>query len=247
MKEAVSVFGIHAVQSLLIKQPERVLRLFIARDRQEQKIEALLQLAKQHHIPIESIERKALDRIAVGNHQGVLAYAQKAASYIMDDLPTILSSLTAPPFLLVLDGVQDPHNLGACLRSADAAGVHAVIAPKDKSVGLTPTVCKVASGAAETIPFVQVTNLARTLELLKENNIWVYGAAAEGTQNLYTADFKTAVALVLGGEGTGLRRLTREHCDALLNIPLQGSVSSLNVSVAAGVFLFEVVRQRRLF
>jgi 23S rRNA (guanosine2251-2'-O)-methyltransferase len=156
----------------------------------------------------------------------------------------MLDALTVPAFLLVLDGVQDPHNLGACLRSADAAGVHAVIAPKDKSVGLTPTVVKVASGAAESVPFIQVTNLARTLRSLKDRNIWIYGAAAEADQTLYQAKLTGSIALVLGAEGSGLRRLTREHCDGLLTIPMRGSVSSLNVSVATGIFLFEALRQR---
>ena len=144
----------------------------------------------------------------------------------------------------MLDGVQDPHNLGACFRSADAAGVHAIIAPKDKSVGITPVVSKVASGATETVPFVQVTNLARTLEQLKESGIWIYGAAGEAEQTLYQTDLTGPAAIVLGAEGEGLRRLTRERCDFLVKIPMQGAVSSLNVSVATGVFLFEAIRQR---
>jgi 23S rRNA (guanosine2251-2'-O)-methyltransferase len=179
------------------------------------------------------------------NHQGVIAFCQSTESYSEDDLQALLEGLDVPPFLLILDGVQDPHNLGACFRSADAAGVHAIIAPKDKSVGLTAVVSKVASGAAEAVPFVQVTNLARTLEILKEMGIWVYGAAGEAEQTLYQADLRGPIAIVLGSEGEGLRRLTRERCDVLLKIPMHGSVSSLNVSVATGIFLFEALRQRR--
>ncbi len=239
------IFGIHAVQSLLTTQPKKINRLLILKDRHDQKMQALLDLAAQHHIPVELTPRHELDRMANNeNHQGVIAFCQKTKSYSEADLENLLDNLAGPAFLLVLDGVQDPHNLGACLRSADAAGVHAVIAPKDKSVGLTPTVAKVASGAAETVPFIQVTNLARTLRFLQERNIWIYGAAAEAEKTLFQADLRGSVALVLGAEGSGLRRLTREHCDMLLNIPMKGAVSSLNVSVAAGVFLFEVVRQR---
>lgn len=241
------VFGLHAVLSLLTKQPERVVRLALLNERQDQKIQALIELAKQHSIKIELISRAALDQLThQENHQGAVAFCHPAKRYTEDDLPYILDKLTSPAFLLILDGIQDPHNLGACLRSADAAGVHAVIAPKDKSVGITPTVSKVASGAAETVPFIQVTNLARTLRFLKEQNIWLFGAAGEAKQTLYSADLSGPLAIVLGAEGAGMRRLTREHCDVLLNIPMQGSVSSLNVSVAAGVCLFETLRQRSI-
>ena len=189
--------------------------------------------------------RQALDRLVQnGNHQGVIAYCKSASTYSEGDLKELLADLKEPAFLLILDGVQDPHNLGACFRSADAAGVHAIIAPKDRSVGLTASVSKVASGAAETVPFVQVTNLARTLEMLKEMGIWIYGAAGEAEQSLFKTDLKGSIALVLGSEGEGLRRLTRDTCDVLVKIPMHGSVSSLNVSAAAAVFLFEAVRQR---
>jgi len=156
----------------------------------------------------------------------------------------LLDQLAEPPFLLVLDQVQDPHNLGACLRSADAAGVHGVIAPRDNAVGLTPTVHKVASGAARTVPFFQVTNLARVLRTLKERGIWLVGAAGEAEQSIYQADLTGPLALVMGAEDTGLRRLTREECDFLVRIPMRGHVESLNVSVATGVVLFEALRQR---
>lgn len=245
MNEKSLVFGLHAVQSLLQSQPQRVVRLVILKQRQDQKIQTLIDLAEEHQIKVEFVPRNELDRIAKQeNHQGIIAFCQVAKGYSEDDLAALLKNISGPILLLVLDGVQDPHNLGACLRTADAAGVHAVIAPKDKSVGLTPTACKVASGAAETVPFIQVTNLARTLTFLQEQNIWIYGAAAEAEQNLYQANLSGSIAIVLGAEGTGLRRLTREHCDVLLNIPMRGAVSSLNVSVATGIFLFEAVRQQ---
>ncbi|MCW8882915.1 MAG: 23S rRNA (guanosine(2251)-2'-O)-methyltransferase RlmB, partial [Sedimenticola sp.] len=162
-----------------------------------------------------------------------------------NSLESLLTKLDVPPFLLILDGVQDPHNLGACLRSADATGVHAVIAPKDRSVGLTPTACKVASGAAESIPFYQVTNLARTLKWLQsELGVWLVGTAGEAESSLYAADLKGPLGIVMGGEEKGMRRLTRESCDLLVNLPMVGVVESLNVSVAAGICLFEAVRQR---
>lgn len=239
------IFGIHAVESLLQNQPERILKLCVQYDRNDKKVEILIQSAKKLGITIDHVSRQELDRLTnEANHQGMVALCIKARTYSETDLKTMFEHLTVPPFLLVLDGVQDPHNLGACFRSADAAGVHAIIAPKDKSVGITPVVSKVASGAAETIPFVQVTNLVRAIEIIKEQGIWTYGAAGEAEQTVYQTDFRGPTAIVLGAEGSGLRRLTREHCDALVKIPMFGSVSSLNVSVATGVFLFEVVRQR---
>lgn len=248
MSETTFIFGLHAVEALLKKHPQRINRLNVLSERHDQKIQALLELAQQHKIKIELAGRAALDKVSQhANHQGVIAFCQPVKSYVEHDLPPLLESLTEPAFLLILDGVQDPHNLGACLRSADAAGVHAVIAPKDKSVGLTSAVCKVACGAAETVPFIQVTNLARTLRFLKEQNIWLFGAAGEAEQSLYQTDLKMSLGVVLGAEGAGMRRLTREHCDVLVRVPMQGFVSSLNVSVAAGVFLFEVVRQRGLW
>lgn len=245
MNDKMIIFGLHAVEAFINKHPDRIIRVSFLQDRQDKKIQALMMLAKNHGIKIELLSRQALDKLTNNaNHQGAVALSEKTKAYSEKDLGDLLEQLSEPPFLLILDSIQDPHNLGACLRSADAAGVHAVIAPKDKSVGLTPAVCKVASGAAESVPFIQVTNLARTLRDLKERNIWLYGAAGEASQTLYSADLKGSIAIVLGAEGTGLRRLTREHCDVLLNIPMQGSVSSLNASVAAGIFLFEAVRQR---
>lgn len=240
------IFGLHAVQALLQKQPERILRLYVHPDRQDKKMESVLQLAKQKGISIEQVSKQELDRqTQEANHQGVVAFCSKAEVYSEKDLPSLLAEASTPPLLLILDGVQDPHNLGACFRSADAAGVHAIIAPKDKSASITPVVSKVASGAAETVPFVQVTNLARAMVEIKEMGIWIYGAAGEATQTLYQTDFRGPTAIVLGAEGAGLRRLTREHCDGLVKIPMQGFVSSLNVSVATGIFLFEAIRQRQ--
>lgn len=240
------IFGLHAVESLLKNQPDRILRIVALADRQDKKIEAIIRLAKNENIAVNQGSKPELDKITESaNHQGIVAYCKKARAYTESDLNELLGNLNVPPFVLVLDGVTDPHNLGACLRSADAAGVHAVIIPKDRAVGITPVVSKVASGAAETIPLVQVTNLARALEILKEMGIWIYGAAGEATESLYRTKLTGPIAMVMGAEGDGLRRLTRDTCDVLLKIPMQGTVSSLNVSVATGVFLFEAVRQRQ--
>jgi 23S rRNA (guanosine2251-2'-O)-methyltransferase len=240
------IFGLHSVEALLTKQPDRVERLCLLHAREDKKINALAQLAKTHKIRIEFLSRPELDRLTKDeNHQGVAASCRPMKHFSEDDLEEIFEKKSKPLFL-ILDGVQDPHNLGACLRSADAAGVDAVIAPKDKAVGITPTVSKVASGAAESVPFIQVTNLARTLKSLQERGMWLFGAAGEAEKSLYEANFNGAVGIVLGSEGSGMRRLTRDHCDVLLKIPMQGSVSSLNVSVATGVFLFEAVRQRMM-
>lgn len=241
------IFGLHAVESLLLAHPDRAERLCVLQDRHDKKVQAIIELAKQHSVKIVFSSRSELDHQTDGaNHQGAVMFCRQAKRYAEQDLETMLDAIKGPPFLLILDGVQDPHNLGAILRSADAAGVHAVISPKDKAVSITPTVSKVACGAAEVIPFIQVTNLARTMTMLKERNIWVYGAAGEAENNLYSTKLTGAVAIVLGAEGSGLRRLTRDHCDVLLKIPMHGSVSSLNVSVATGIFLFEVVRQRNV-
>lgn len=243
-KKSYFVFGIHAVQALLDKQPERVIELWVMQGRQDKKLDAIQKKASQFGLSIQSSHRKALDEKSKGEqHQGVVAKVKEAKMLTEHDLDDILQQQSAP-FLLILDGVTDPHNLGACLRSADAAGVHAVIVPKDNSVGLTPVVSKVACGAAEVIPLIQVTNLARTMALLKERGVWLIGAAGEATSSLYQTNLKGSLALAMGAEGKGLRRLTREHCDSLVSLPMAGQVSSLNVSVAAGICLFEAVRQR---
>jgi 23S rRNA (guanosine2251-2'-O)-methyltransferase len=190
--------------------------------------------------------RKTLDDKARGaNHQGIMARVKSAKQLNENDLDAIVAS-QEQPLLLILDGVTDPHNLGACLRNADAAGVAAVIVPKDKSAPMTATVSKVACGAAETVPLVRVTNLARTMRALQEQGVWIAGTAGEATHDIYQAKLTGPLAIVMGAEGDGMRRLTRETCDDLIKIPMAGSVSSLNVSVASGICLFEAVRQRAL-
>jgi 23S rRNA (guanosine2251-2'-O)-methyltransferase len=239
------VFGLHAVRSLLERSPARVSVLLALESRADARMQAILQLAEKANVPVRRVARAELDERVPGvSHQGVVAEMSVAAALSESELPQFLDGLGRPPLLLILDGVQDPHNLGACLRSADAAGVDAVILPKDRSAPLNATARKVACGAAETVPVVRVTNLARTLRAIRDAGVWLYGAAGEAQQVLYDVDLSGPVALVLGGEGKGLRRLTREHCDALMAIPLAGSVSSLNVSVATGICLFEARRQR---
>jgi len=220
--------------------------LWIEARRRDGRITEIRQLALAAQVPVREVGRGQLERLVPGsNHQGVVARTRVSALRDENALETLLQGLEEPPFLLILDGVQDPHNLGACLRSADAAGIHAVITPRDRAVGLTSTVCKVASGAAETLPFIQVTNLARTLRWLRdEAGVWLVGTAGEAEVSLFQADLKGSLGLVMGGEEKGMRRLTREHCDLLIKIPMFGAVESLNVSVAAGICLFEAVRQR---
>lgn len=240
------VFGLHAVSALLKHHPHSVTELLIQEGRHDPRMEAILERAQKLGLPLTQLPRVELDERVDGVHQGVIALCRGLKLERSEaQLDELLDGLERPPFLLVLDGVTDPHNLGACLRSAEAAGVDAVIVPKDKSALITPTVRKVACGAAELVPFIAVTNLARTLKKLQERGVWVLGAAGEATQSIYETDLRGAVALVMGSEGTGMRRLTREHCDALFAIPMAGEVSSLNVSVSAGICLFEAVRQRR--
>ena len=224
--------------------PESVKEIYLDNNRQDRRVKDLLRLAEQANARVVTVEQPRIEGMAPNaRHQGVIARvdARQKALHLDD----VLDTLEEPPFLLVLDGITDPRNLGACLRVADAAGVHAVIAPKDRAVGLTDVAMKAASGAAETVPYIMVTNLARTLRELKERDIWVVGTAGEASEDLYAAQWPAGVAWVLGAEGDGMRRLTRETCDALVHIPMAGSVESLNVSVAAGVCLFEAVRRRR--
>lgn len=240
-----TVFGIHAVQALLQSDPDSIHSLSVMQGRVDDRLNALLKLAQQHNVAVHTVPRKELDQLVRGQHQGVVAQVQASISRDEGDLEDILDRLSGvPPFLLILDGITDPHNLGACLRSADAAGVHAVIVPKDKSASMNATVRKVACGAAESVPLIYITNLARTMEWLQQRGIWITGAAGEAEQDLYHTDLKGPMAFAMGAEGSGLRRLTREHCDQLTRIPMAGSVSSLNVSVATGICLFEAVRQR---
>jgi len=242
------VAGIHAVRSAIKHGKNQVDQLWLDLSRKDKRLHELEVEAKQLGIRVSRTQKKVLDDMSPDvNHQGAVAQVKAPSSLGEKQLYGLLDEIDGPVLLLVLDGVTDPHNLGACLRSADAAGVNAVIAPKDKSAGLTPVACKVASGAAETIPYVQVTNLARTLDKLKnEYNIWLIGTAGEAEASLYDIDLKGNLAVVMGAEGKGMRRLTREACDALVKLPMQGSVESLNVSVATGVCLFEAVRQRSL-
>ncbi|MDF3054395.1 MAG: rlmB [Gammaproteobacteria bacterium] len=239
------IYGLHAVDALLRQSPERVQQLFVQAGRHDARMKAVLELAEKKHVRSSFVARSALDEWTQhAVHQGIVAAVAIVPQYIEADLLPFLDKLTKPPFLLILDGVQDPRNLGACLRTANAAGVDAVIVPSDKSASLTDVVSKVASGAAEETPLIQVTNLSRTLRDLKEWGIWIYGASGAAEATVFEGDFLGAIAWVLGAEGRGLRRLTEENCDALFHIPMQGTVSSLNVSVAAGVCLFESIRQR---
>ena len=237
--------GFHAVIARLRQAPESIQEVYVEAQRRDKRMQALIATATQAGRAVHPVTTDRLDGLVGGaRHQGVVAIAQTRK--LADDLDEVLDLVQGPVLLLVLDGVTDPHNLGACLRVSDAAGVNAVIAPKDRAVGLTSVVSKVASGAAETVPFFPVTNLARTLRELKERNIWIVGTDADAKDDLYTADFPDAVAWVLGAEGEGMRRLTREHCDFLVRIPMRGMIESLNVSVAAGIVLFESVRRRQI-
>lgn len=238
------VFGIHAVQALLDSDPQRFQEVFILKGRDDRRLQTLVKALEAQGIVIQVASKQVLDNKSEGAvHQGIIARVKPGRQYQEGDLPDLLASLDSP-FLLILDGVTDPHNLGACMRSADAAGVHAIILPKDRSAQLNATAKKVASGAAEHIPLIRVTNLARTMRVLQEANVWIVGTAGEADHTLYQSKMTGPMALVMGAEGEGMRRLTREHCDELISIPMAGSVSSLNVSVATGVCLFEAVRQR---
>ena len=237
------IYGFHAVTSRIRQNPDGVLEIYLQAQRNDPRMRDLIKLAEANGVRVIPVDAKRLDGMAgSARHQGVAARVDAARRVL--HLEDVLDTLEEPPLLLVLDGVQDPHNLGACLRSADAFGVHAVIAPKDRAVGINATVEKVACGAAQTVPYITVTNLARTLRELQERDIWVIGMDGEAETNLYDVQHKGAVAWVLGAEGEGLRRLTRETCDQLVRIPMQGSVESLNVSVSTGVCLYEARRQR---
>lgn len=240
------IYGIHAVKAVLERDPVRFIEAYVLKGRQDERLMPVLNELTQIGVSIQQMNRKTLDDKARGaNHQGIIAKVKPAKQLNENDLDSILSQ-HAQPLLLILDGVTDPHNLGACLRNADAAGVAAVIVPKDRSAPLTATVSKVACGAAETVPLVRVTNLARTMRSLQEQGIWIAGTAGEATHDIYQAKLDGPLAIVMGAEGDGMRRLTRETCDDLIKIPMAGSVSSLNVSVASGICLFEAVRQRTL-
>ena len=237
------LFGFHAVGVRLKTAPQSIIEIYYEATRRDARMRQFLDRAREAGARLLEADGERLAKLAGSHgHQGVAARVEPLAqTHSLDDL---LEAIAGPPLLLVLDGVTDPHNLGACLRVADGAGVHAVIAPKDHAAGINATVAKVASGAAETVPYFMVTNLARTLGELKERNIWIIGTSGDAEQNIYQVDLKGPVALVLGAEGDGMRQLTRKTCDELVSIPMQGAVESLNVSVASGVCLYEAVRQR---
>ena len=238
------IYGIHAVESALIHRPEGVLQLWVIQGRSDNRINSLLTLAKKAGVSVQAISAdKMKKKCADGSHQGVAADLR-----VVNTKQAALEDILNKPgglLLLILDEVQDPHNIGACLRSADAAGVDAVIVCKNRSPGITAVVRKVACGAADTVPFIQVTNLARAMELLHDNDVWIVGTAGETDNSLYDISVTKRMALVMGAEEKGMRRLARENCDQLIKLPMQGHVESLNVSVATGVCLFEAVRQRR--
>lgn len=241
-----STYGIHAVLNILKAHPESVLRILIDADRKDGRVKEIMTLANQQGIALDLVDGQQLTQIlGAVPHQGVLAQIQSLE--LDTDWASLFEKQGQNTLFLILDGVQDPHNLGACLRTADATGVHAVIVPKDHACGLTPVVRKVASGGAEYVPLITVTNLAREMEAMKAAGIWLVGAAGEASQSLYEMDFKGPIAIVCGAEGTGLRRLTKEKCDFLAKIPMKGKVESLNVSVAAAVMLYEALRQRSQF
>ncbi len=247
MKARRKVFGLHAVESVLDVGPDRIVQVWFDGSRSDARLNTLIERLGSVGARLQQVPKARLDVLSERQaHQGIVIEYLAPEELTEEALEEALEQLDRPGFFLVLDHVQDPHNLGACLRSADAAGVHGVISTKDQSVGITPVVAKVASGAADTVPYYRVTNLVRTLKLLKDKGLWVVGAAGEAELAHYQANLTGGLAIVMGAEGKGLRRLTRENCDYLVKIPMFGSVESLNVSVATGVLLFEAVRQRTI-
>jgi 23S rRNA (guanosine2251-2'-O)-methyltransferase len=239
------MFGIHSVDAALTHDPKNILELYIESDSQNARLKELSERARDLGLKPHSRPREALDRMTGGaRHQGAVARYQTPPPRNENELYTLVEKAEKDTLLLVLDGVTDPHNLGACLRSAEAAGITAVVVPKDKAAGITPTVRRASAGAADRIAFFAVTNLARTLKLLKDRGVWLVGLAGDAEQDFYKLDLKGPTALVVGSEGDGMRRLTRESCDFVARIPMRGDVESLNVSVATGVILFEALRQR---
>lgn len=237
--------GFHAVDALVNSKPKRILQIWFDRERSDRRVGKLIESVNAKGIQIVYRTKKELDDLAKGvRHQGVIAECRPINMRSENELEQFLDTIVEAPLLLVLDDVTDPHNFGASLRCADGAGAHAVIVPRDKSCGLTPVVHRVASGAAQVVPIFEVKNLARCLDNLKKNGFWVTGAIEQAPTSLYQADFKGPTVIVLGAEGRGMRRLTKEFCDQLVYIPMRGSVASLNVSVATGILLYEVQRQR---
>jgi 23S rRNA (guanosine2251-2'-O)-methyltransferase len=244
MTQRILIHGFHAVTARLRHHPESIQVIYMDETRRDRRAKDLIKTAEDRNVRVVLADGARVDEMARGKSQGVVAQASQIQ--LAKDLDEVLEELSEPALLMVLDGVTDPHNLGACLRSADAFGVHAVLAPKDRSAGLSAVAMKAASGAADSVPYLTVTNLARTLRDLKDRNILLVGTDDEAPASLMDADFTGSAALVLGAEGAGMRRLTREHCDVLVSIPMFGQVESLNVSVSAGVCLYEARRQRVL-
>ena len=244
MSQRMLIHGFHAIIARLRHHPDSIQVIYLDQSRRDKRAKDLLKVATERNVRVVLADGARVEEMARGKSQGVVASADPIQ--LARDIDEVLEDLTEPALLLVLDGVTDPHNLGACLRSADAFGVHAVIAPKDRAAGLSAVAMKAASGAAESVPYITVTNLARTLRDLREQNILIIGTDDEASGTVMDADFSGPSALVLGAEGTGMRRLTREHCDLLVRIPMFGQVESLNVSVSSGVCLYEARRQRSL-
>lgn len=247
------MYGLHSVEAVLKNHPERMLEIFVQQERHDQRIDQLCELARNAGLLVQRLPAKKLDQLLVQeyaaalNHQGIIARCRPQPVLSDDELATFLLTLTRPAFLLLLDSISDPQNLGACLRVADGAGVDAVITTKDKAVGLTPVVRRVASGAAESVPFFQVVNLTRTIRTLQESGIFVIGTALEEQACcLYEANLRGPLAIVMGAEGKGLRRLVKETVDQLVYLPMRGTVQSLNVATASGICLYEALRQRQL-
>lgn len=239
------IYGLHAAQATLDYSADKIYKVWFDSQRRDKRHLALIAQIQKLGCVVEKSDRKRLDKMTDGkNHQGIVIEVEIPAVHSESELKHKVQTMSEVPLFLVLDQVQDPHNLGACLRTADAAGVHGIIISKDNSSGITPTVCKVASGAAETVPVYQVTNLARILRWLKEQNIWIMGTSGNTEESIFSADLTIPLAIVMGTEGTGMRRLTEQQCDFLVKIPLVGQVESLNVSVAAGVMIYEAFKQR---
>lgn len=245
-KKTELLFGIHTLQHLLDNDAERIMEIWLAAERDDQRTRALIARINYLGLQFNAVPRKTLDKLAQhSQHQGVVVRCRLASQLDEQDLTALVAAQENKLwFFLILDEVQDPHNLGACFRTAAAAGVDAIIAPKNNACGLSATVHKVAAGTTANLPFIQVTNLARTMQWLKEHNIWLIGASHKAQNSIYEQDFTINTALVMGGEGSGLRHLTQQHCDAMVKLPMQTGVASLNVSVAAGICLYEVLRQR---
>ena len=245
MKEVENIYGIHSIEAAIKETPENLTSISIEKNRKDERIKSLIKLAESVGMKIEYISKQQFEKVLPHvNHQGVMGSFIIPKAKNENDLLDMLDALEENPFLAILDCVQDPHNLGACMRTANSAGVHAIIVPKNNSASLSPTVFKVASGAAFAVPLIAVTNLARIIMQLKERNITIIGLSDQGNQPIFDLDLKSGIALIFGGEGKGMRRLTKENCDIEANIPMYGIIDSLNVSVAAGISMFEVVRQR---